>query len=138
MSPGLPRWLGYGGLLPFLGLALAGLGDFWGLRNWSHQVLLVYAALILAFLGGISWGLALASGRQRLFSFSMTPFFAAFAAFLVPYTVGLWILVAAFLIAFLIDRAFGRTLELPAWYLTMRLILTVVVIACLLTTLIVR
>lgn len=46
------RYLGYGGLIPFVVLALASLLD----SAHAPLFLLSYAALIFSFLGGILWG----------------------------------------------------------------------------------
>ncbi|MEM9301679.1 MAG: DUF3429 domain-containing protein [Pseudomonadota bacterium] len=57
--PTAARWLGYGGLVPFAGLAgsyLAGAPLFPG---FALQAFLVYSATILAFVGGVRWGAAL-------------------------------------------------------------------------------
>lgn len=51
MSP-QHRYLGYGGLIPFVLLALASLFNI----DHATPFLLSYAALIFSFLGGILWG----------------------------------------------------------------------------------
>lgn len=49
------RYLGYGGLIPFVILGLASLADI----SHARWFLLSYAALIFSFLGGILWGQSL-------------------------------------------------------------------------------
>ena len=51
--------LGYGGLLPFIGLAILVVSGYQAASGW----LISYAALILSFLGGLLW---LASVKARL------------------------------------------------------------------------
>ena len=67
----VPAWPLYPlGLLPFAGAALAALS----VAGWQADALIwlrAYGAVILAFLGAVHWGLALAAGespfnRQRL------------------------------------------------------------------------
>ena len=54
---GLIQTLGYGGLIPFVGLAaLLWLVDR-PLQPWVGAGLAAYAALIVSFLGGVHWGI---------------------------------------------------------------------------------
>lgn len=58
--PGPAMWLGASGLLPFFGLAFLALI---GAPDWAATAvdgLLIYAATILAFMGGCRWGFAAA------------------------------------------------------------------------------
>ncbi|HAJ43310.1 MAG TPA: DUF3429 domain-containing protein, partial [Alcanivorax sp.] len=59
----MARGLGIGGLLPFYALALLTWHD--GLRTWALDSVTGYAAVILAFLGAVHWGRALADLDQR-------------------------------------------------------------------------
>lgn len=63
--PALALRLGYAGLLPFaLGALLT-----WSVRPEAHpyvvDALAKYAAVIVSFLGGMQWGLRMASGMPR-------------------------------------------------------------------------
>lgn len=132
----LPRpvaWLGYGGLLPFIGLAAAVL-----LRveeDLARAALLAYGAVILSFVGALHWGFAMlvpgleATERTRLFAWSTVPALAAWPALLVPPALGAPILMAGFVAHYLQDRRLSRRHPLPAWYLPLRLQLSSV--ACL-------
>lgn len=127
------RLLGYAGLVPFI--ALAGISAF-GPHNWHAQALsalVAYGALILSFLGGITWGMAVRESQadQRLYLLSMVPFFMAWASVLLPIWAGVWLLVVAFLVALVNDHMVSRLSSAPAWFFTMRIILTGVVVACL-------
>lgn len=58
--PVAASWLGWAGVLPFLGLALLALHAPW--RGPALAAFVGYAAVILSFLGGVRWGRALAAG----------------------------------------------------------------------------
>lgn len=48
--------LGYAGLLPFVGLALAARFSTGEMAGLAQQGLYLYGAIILSFLGGLHWG----------------------------------------------------------------------------------
>ena len=52
--PAVVAWLGYGGILPFVFLTLAGLLDRDHGPLWS-DALNAYGAIILSFLGALHW-----------------------------------------------------------------------------------
>ena len=127
-----PRLLGIGGLVPFIALALL---TVLGTEVWqgrAETALLAYGAVILAFLGGVSWGTGLAARKDLLYLLSLVPFLAAWAALLVPRELGFWLLIAAFLVALANDRAAFRLGLVPAWFRSLRHFLTAVVVVCLL------
>ena len=79
--------LGLAGLLPFWSLAITYLGRAWlGVSGPSLDlVLATYAAMIISFLGGIRWSLAVsgpAGGGQ--YALSVIPSLVAWAALAVP------------------------------------------------------
>lgn len=127
-----PRLLGAGGLLPFLFLATVVVFDLEGWRSWALDALLSYGALILAFVGGVTWGSGLRQERAASFLFSMLPFFAALAALYLPAQAGLWLLIAAFVAAYAFDRAAARAGLVPDWFMQLRGALTAVVVMSLL------
>ncbi len=132
----LPRpvaWLGYGGLLPFLGLAAAVL-----LRveeDLARPALVGYGAVILSFVGALHWGFAMLlpglgeAERTRLFAWSTVPALVAWPAPLASPPLAAFILMAGFVAHYLQDRRLARRAALPAWYLPLRLQLSSV--ACL-------
>lgn len=69
-DPWLPFGLGFAGLIPFWGLALAhGTGVPLGASLTAPATALAtYAATILAFLGGVRWGFAVKAANQSLAS----------------------------------------------------------------------
>lgn len=128
-----PQALGFGGLAPFVILAALTLVGPEGWKSWVSQGLVAYGAVILSFLGGITWGLAVTRERARdpLYLASMAPFFAGWIALLVPVFVGLLLLMVAFLGALANDFLLKRAGLAPGWFFSLRLTLTAVVVACL-------
>ena len=55
--PASMAWLGYGGLLPFVGLAVLMAADAPRQALWS-QALVAYGAVILGFVGALHWAFA--------------------------------------------------------------------------------
>ncbi len=138
--PRVVAWLGYGGLLPFLGLAAAVLLPLPGeLAPQALPALLAYGAVILSFVGALHWGFAMTAGvaadpvRARLYVWSTVPSLLAWPALLAPQALGAAILIAGFAAHYGMDRRVAARLGLPTWYLPLRLRLTTVACLCLLT-----
>lgn len=119
---------GYGGLIPFFGLAA------W---LWVHppgaagRVLAVYAAVILSFVGAVHWGWAL-SGRSApsRYAWSVVPALLAWIwASLAPLA-ALPLLAASFALVWYKERSDLGT-DLPAGYRRLRTHLTAGVVASL-------
>ncbi len=136
-APLAARVLGLAGVIPFAvcSASLAGL-DFWPEdRTW--HALLAYGAVILSFLGAVHWGCAIAPGSDnetRLWSalgLSVVPALGAWCllVFTPPPAAALALLMLAFGGQFAADRAHAYLL--PGWYLNLRRILTILVIAAL-------
>lgn len=128
--------LGYSGLLPFIALAAMVAGEL-KLPGFDElSALAAYGALILSFLGGISWGLAVGAAspspleRRTLFVASVIPSLIAWLAVLLPFELGIWILVAAFVLVYLHDRRVAAEGIYAAWFARLRLVLTSVAVAC--------
>ncbi|RVU36382.1 DUF3429 domain-containing protein [Hwanghaeella grinnelliae] len=132
--------LGLAGLIPFAACAVAVWTSSPVLQVEGVSLLLTYAAVILTFLGGVHWGKALAGEHSgdlnwmRL-GWSVTPSLIAWAALRMSPGFTLIIFIAAFAAAFLVDRHAVRTGFFPAWYLPLRKVLTLGVMACLIATL---
>ena len=137
--------LGLGGLIPFVVTSLvAGTSG----PDWQGRAMLVlaaYAAVILAFLGGVHWGFALMPGaaaqRMRL-TLGVMPSLVGWAGLLVVFTgletVGLAVLAAGFVALTIVEgRAAGRGL-MPGGYMGLRYVLSGVVIVCLVSVCLVR
>lgn len=141
--PATVAWLGYGGLLPFIGLALAGAADPGRALIWMNAML-AYGAVILSFVGALHWGVAMvapqAASRSSLFVWSVVPSLLGWAALLGAQAgfagTAALVLVAGFLAHFVMDLRLAKSgTQLPAWYLPLRLQLTSVATLCLLLSL---
>ena len=137
--PPSAAWLGGLGAVPFI--ALAGMLPVLegGPRQFAAQALLGYGAMILSFLGGIQWGLAIAprggTGEQpRTASLivSVVPSLAGWAALLAAGTAGLLILAVSVAAMLWVDLRATRRGAAPAWYPKLRIPLTAIVVAALL------
>lgn len=126
--PLAPLAIGLAGLIPFWGLALALLThSALGLPAATvDSALATYAAIIISFLGGIRWGLAVsnAANSTESYALSIVPSLAAWPALAVPEP---WRLVILGLLAVAlgpIDLSLVRSGAAPAWFGRLRLILS--------------
>ncbi len=141
-SPSTAAWLGYSGLLPFVVLALGILADNQQATLFS-AALIAYGAVILSFVGALHWGFAMALGefntesghrrRSESLLWSVVPALLAWPALLVPTAPASALLIAGFIAHYGQDRRLAAFARLPAWYLPMRLRLTVFACLCLAT-----
>lgn len=130
-------WLGASGAVPFVALAVASLTVDSALQALVIVALGFYGAVILSFLGGVQWGLAISDREAQSASFtrlglSVVPSLVAWLALLLPALAGLPLLAVAFITAYVADRRAGQRGFAPAWYPRLRLPLTLVVVASLL------
>ena len=136
MTPALPdslrrtaRWLGYGGLIPFIVLAPISLLDSHHGFTWS-DALFAYGAVILSFVCALHWGFAMAlpglddARRVRTMLWSVVPSLMAWPALLLVPMEAAVLLVTGFVLHYIQDRRLARYAELPDWYLPLRLQLT--------------
>jgi len=147
-TPPVPvAWLGYGGLAPFIATAAGSWLDVNQSSFWQ-QALLGYGAVILSFVGALHWAFAMLKDSQsgqlslRLYAWSVVPALAGWVALLCSQLladgskIASAILMAAFVLHYLQDRRIAEKILLPAWYLPLRLQLTMVACLCLTTSLI--
>lgn len=138
----LARKLGYAGLIPFLGGTLF----IWLLVDrvdpdvvsFVSQALAAYAALVISFLGGMLWGLAMpgsnyqeepgASQRPALWA-GISYSLAAWVGVLMPPHAGLVLLGVLLIVCYVSDRQRYHELQMSGW-LTMRFRLTIVASLC--------
>lgn len=119
-----PSWiLFYGqlGLIPFIAPSVV--GWFWPAAvPLAGSALAIYAALILSFLGGGRWGMAIQapSVDNRIVSLAMLPSLAGFALLLLPSEHRGWQL-AGLAAAHVLQGAWDlRAANVPMWYADLR------------------
>jgi hypothetical protein len=132
--------LGIAGLMPFIAAALLQWTPPTGLDSgWAAAAGSAYGAVILSFLGGIRWGVALgpiaARQRQNDFALSVLPSLAGWTSLLLPALPGLALLVAGFLLQALWDALAADAGRLPQWFGRLRMILTTGAVASLIAIL---
>ena len=137
--PPIVKWLGYGGLLPFVALAAAVWVDSNHSSLW-RDALVGYGVVILSFVGALHWGFAMSqngmTAHQRTSSFvwSVVPALMAWVALSMTPKYACVLLVAGFLIHFWQDSRLVKLVNLPVWYLPLRLQLTLVACVSLLSS----
>lgn len=129
--------LGYGGLVPFIGLAILSFAEP------AHGImyrgaLILYGAVILSFVGAIHWGVAMmAEGlseqiRQDCYIWSVVPALIGwFTYFFSPIGAAL-LLSVGFMLQYWRDAVTAKIIYWPDWYLPLRIRLTSVACASLL------
>jgi Protein of unknown function (DUF3429) len=134
----LPRALTLAGAIPFVAAAAA----LWfapaAYRGFTAQVLVGYAAVILSFLGGIQWGMAVAvldnapRSARSMFALSVVPSLLAWAMLLLP-AARERAMVAVLLFAFVwvVDAMLHTQKLIPTWFFKLRGLITTIVIATL-------
>ena len=122
------RCLGFGGLIPFVGLAAA----LWlaplPSRPLAAMALLGYGATICSFLGAIHWGLSMRGDAEPLMSrlvWGVTPSLLSWVALLLSPAPGLLLIAATLCACFAVDRVLYPRDGVQAW-LPMRAQLTLV------------
>lgn len=132
MIPPLVLGLGLFGLVPFMAPPLVGMAVP-ELNAAAASVQAVYAALILSFLGGARWGLAVtkASPRSATIVLAMLPSLAAWATLLLVRDPS-WQLAGMAALLVLHWGWDAASTGLPGWYPPLRGILTLGAVAGLL------
>ena len=120
--------MGYGGLIPFVGLSLA----IWfanpAYRVFSSLALLGYGAVIASFLGALHWGMAMRHASAQSFTalgWGVAPSLLAWVALMLPPSMGLMLIAGVLWACFLADRLVYRRCGAQA-RLPMRFVLTIV------------
>lgn len=131
--PPVPLALGAAGLIPFVGLALGiatGIDLGYG-ADALARALALYGALILSFLGGVRWGIAVVMEEQdaarRGYLISVVPSLLAWATFLLAPGAQLWTLLVLHIVLGLLDYGLVCREEAPEWFGRLRLGLAAVV-----------
>jgi len=135
--------LGLAGLLPFFWGAVTifspGAADWTlshvGARFVGPYIGLAYGTVILSFMSGVLWGFATkASGGQAATGYALSVIPALWAFFMIgggPVSAAMN-LIAGFVALLVLDYAFWTWGLAPKWWMTLRVILTAGVVACLL------
>lgn len=139
--PSAPLWLGLAGLVPFFVTALGLLAPDPRAASFALAAFSVYAAAILSFLGGVRWGLEMARAPDQpnpmRLVFSTAPSIGGWGlalwAIFIPGQQGTAAAFAGLFAAqYVWDRSSAREGLAPAWYPTLREVLTGgVMLACL-------
>ena len=124
--PLVPLLLGLGGLIPFWVLAFSRVsGVDFGITPASISLALAtYAATILAFLGGIRWGVAMRDPAGIDYAIAVVPQLIGWAALAVPDPWRLFLLGLVVLALGPIDRNLVIRGLAPPWFGRLRLILS--------------
>lgn len=140
--PRAPLILGLAGLIPFVWGALTYLSDplaQWGLQNLGPRfigpyVQLFYGSVILSFMSGVLWGFATkAQGKRAATGYTLSVIPALWAFFMTgggPTTAGMN-LIFGFAGLLILDFAFSMWGLTPRWWMSLRVLLTGIVIASL-------
>lgn len=130
----LPWLLGIAGLIPFVSLAGVVVLSLPGWQGIALQAFLYYSAVILSFLGGVHWGVAMSLDHEGSHHFSsrmvvaMAPSLLAWPALMLSPQFSLLALMTGFLLIRLYEAQGDSVERLPAWYTSLRTLLTVVVV----------
>ncbi len=140
--PRAPLLLGLAGLIPFVWGAATVLSpalQAWGAVNLGPRfvgpyVQLFYGPVILSFMSGVLWGFATkAQGAQAATGYTLSVIPALWAFFMTgggPVGGGTNLIVG-FAALLLLDFAFSSWGLTPKWWMSLRLLLTAVVVLCL-------
>ena len=148
--PLLPIALGLAGLIPFVACGLGALGMDVARAGRAELALVAYGAVILAFLGGVHWGLALhgldepverRADRVR-YALGVVPSLIGWAALLVSLVtvpwIGLALLIGGFAAVTLVEARGARAGLLPSGYMWLRWLLSAGVLIALIGVLFAR
>ncbi|KAG1674417.1 hypothetical protein FOA52_012944 [Chlamydomonas sp. UWO 241] len=143
--PGVPKLLGFAGIIPFLVLT-PGVASSLGFPELVDDVAagqVAYGALIVAFLGAVHWGIAMTStlsgaraalAQRERYIWSVFPSLAVWPALMMEPAPGSLCIAFLLGICYMSDRAYASTGSLPPWYLTLRGYLTVTATLSMLAT----
>ncbi|MDZ7853990.1 MAG: DUF3429 domain-containing protein [Halomonas sp.] len=134
--PLLPLWLGLAGLIPFVATAASAWLAPVVWQVVAVDAFLYYSAVILSFLGGVQWGVAMSleslssTGFRVRLLLSMAPSLIAWPALLLHPLTGAWVLAIGFVLVRLHELSANGRAGLPDWYHSLRMRLTLTVLAC--------
>jgi uncharacterized membrane protein YhdT len=134
----LPLTLTLAATVPFVGFAMAASLRVFGDNNFIVHALLSYSAVILSFLGGIHWGVAVTSysnnkrAANLLILESVLPPVIAWVAVLhAQLHIQLLVLTVLFTFVWAIDSMLVGRKVIPLWFFEIRCIITPIVVVSL-------
>jgi hypothetical protein len=130
--------LGLGGLIPFMGCALVTTSPDPARVELAVRALVLYSALILTFIGGLHWGVLLATPNHRLerrgrlrYLWSVIPSLYAWPVVLFAASQALPLLALGLIVAYLVDVLVYRAQGNLSWFIKLRTLLTFVAVCSL-------
>lgn len=137
--PSAAKWLGALGAIPFVACTAITVIGSPDLAEKASSALAIYGAIVLSFLGGIQWGLAIndeadltsLGAPYRRLTISVMPALIGWLSLLLPRDIGFVVLALAFALVSMVDLRAARNLEAPAWYPRLRWPLSLTVITAL-------
>jgi len=146
--PALAILLSVLGLIPFIVCGLGAVGPDTATADRMLAALIGFAAVTLAFVGGIHWGFELQSRRadaaihRARLGLGIVPPLVGWIALLLPLVVAPWValvvLIAAYIGTALVEQEAARRDLLPVRYMWLRWGFTVVAVAMMVTVLTLR
>lgn len=134
--PAPAKWLGYLGVIPFVAIAAGGMVYPQIVTDHAAFALAAYGSIILSFLGGIHWGLAISGpapngplGRRLILS--VVPALTGWVSLLLAASSALLMLAGAFLLMLIFDILTAGRGETPDWYPKLRWPLTLAAVVSL-------
>jgi hypothetical protein len=139
--PRTPLLLGILGLVPFVVLSLAIIAGrdlpLFEDADSLRVALVGYGVVILSFLGGVRWGLAITQTEagnakaNRDFVIAVVPALIGWFAWFQPSPADLWWLAVAHIILGLLDYGLACRIIVPEWHGRLRLALAAIAALCL-------
>ena len=139
--------LSVAGIIPFILCGLGAVATNTVTSLPAVNMLIVYGAVVLSFLGGVHWGFTLATEhdpaeRPRLLGGVLPSVLGWAVVAVTTYTVqpslGLALLIGLFIVAAGVEWRAHRRGWVPGGYIGMRIVITVIVVAILITVLMLR
>ena len=134
----LPLTLTLASAVPFVALSVAVSARMFDDNGFVIHTLLTYSAVILSFLGGIHWGIAVSSyshdkkTANMLITESVLPSILAWGVLLhAPLHIQLLVLTVLFTFVWAIDSVLVGRKIVPLWFFEIRCIITPVVVVSL-------
>lgn len=130
--------LGWLGVIPFAALALLELTAHGEPHGAAIKAIILYASIILSFMGGAQWGLGMLRSGENThalgsqLAISVLPALAAFGLSFIRPVASLLGLTATFALLLLYDIRSAEGGLAPRWYAALRMQLTGAVALCLL------